>query len=540
MIGVVAHAEDLDAAAEFFELFKTPWELAIPGRQYRVLLSHGDVGQQYLSDAVVAYGTAKHASDHHSGVSGQSIDGPVLVEWAHSVFPLYTGATVFSGSTGNSMLKATGRPLDYQLPSERRRVHRIGYDLFAEVRRLLTEGQPAEYALTPTLELHIALLRHVLLQLGVSFVEVPPRPGTSQFACCLTHDIDFFGIRRHRWDRTMAGFVYRGTIGTIVGLVQQRRTIAEAVRNVLAVMSLPFVFVGLGRDFWQPFHDYAAADAHRGSTFFLAPFKKRPGVAPDGTTDPVRGVGYSIADIKPEIAAAANPRTEFAVHGIDAWRDAEAGRAELAQLTAVTRSERVGVRMHWLYFSGESTRVLEAAGFDYDSTCGFNDAVGYKAGTSQAFRPLGCSTLLELPLSIMDSALFYRGRMELTRDAALGVSRTLVAAARRLGGTLVVNWHDRSLAPERQWNTAYRSLLDEIEADGPVWFATAAEAVDWFRWRRSIAFRSAADSNDVVIDTCAAQTSLPGGRIAVHRPGRLGQEPEERPFVAGESVRVTL
>ena len=30
MIGVVAKAEHLEAAAEFFELFKTPWELAIP------------------------------------------------------------------------------------------------------------------------------------------------------------------------------------------------------------------------------------------------------------------------------------------------------------------------------------------------------------------------------------------------------------------------------------------------------------------------------------------------------------------------------
>ena len=61
--------------------------------------------------------------------------------------------------------------------------------------------------MTPTLELHIALLRHLLLQSGVSFVEIPPRPGDYDFICCLTHDVDFFGIRRHKWDRTLAGFV---------------------------------------------------------------------------------------------------------------------------------------------------------------------------------------------------------------------------------------------------------------------------------------------------------------------------------------------
>ena len=39
MIGVVASSEEAGAAAEFFELFKTPWEKAIPGRKYRALLT---------------------------------------------------------------------------------------------------------------------------------------------------------------------------------------------------------------------------------------------------------------------------------------------------------------------------------------------------------------------------------------------------------------------------------------------------------------------------------------------------------------------
>ena len=30
---------------------------------------------------------------------------------------------------------------------------------------------------------------------------------------------------------------------------------------------------------------------------------------------------------------------------------------------------------------------LDEAGFEYDSTVGYNDAVGYRAGTSQVFRP---------------------------------------------------------------------------------------------------------------------------------------------------------
>jgi hypothetical protein len=540
MIGVVAKAEHLDVAAEFFELFKTPWEVAVPGRKYRVLLSTDHAAQEFDADLLLAYGTALHASDDHAGVSVETDNGSALVEWEGLTFPLYTGATVFEGNQDTGMLKVRGRDLDYRYQSQRRTTWRIGYNLFCEVHYLLAQGQPSSFALTPTLELHIALLRRLLLQSGVSFVEVPPKPGKYEFACCLTHDVDFFGITRHKWDRTMAGFVYRGTIGTLLGVIRGRRTIAEATRNFLAVLSLPFVFAGLGRDFWQPFEDYAAADGDRGSTYFLAPFKKLPGVAPDGTTDRVRGVPYAVSDIKREIASARAPRTEFALHGIDAWRDVKSGRAEIAQLTNATGSQGVGVRMHWLYFSSESTEVLEAAGFDYDSTCGYNDAVGFKAGTSQVFRPLGRSKLMELPLSIMDSAMFYPGRMEMTREAALQLCRRIVDHARRFGGTLVINWHDRSLAPERLWNRGYRELLSEVETGGQAWFATAAEAVEWFRWRRSISFRTDPASNEVVIETAATGSTLPGARVAIHRAEKSERDVEQRQFVAGDVVRLML
>ena len=404
------------------------------------------------------------------------------------------------------------------------------------MRYLLNLGQPAKFALIPTLELHIALLRHLLGQSGVSFVEVPPKPGNYDFICCLTHDIDFFGIRRHTWDRTLAGFAYRATIGTLLQLIQRRRTVTEAIGNWAAAFSLPLVFAGVMRDFWQPFEDYADADGNRGSTYFLAPFKHRSGRAPDGTVNPVRALPYDVNDIREELGNARVKRTEFAVHGIDAWHDVESGHAERTQLTQATGVQRVGVRMHWLYFSQDSTRCLEAAGFDYDSTCGYNDAVGFRAGTLQAFRPLGGSTLMELPLSIMDSAMLYPGRMALSPKRALDMCRGIIAAARRFGGTLVINWHDRSLAPERLWGRPYRELLSEVEKDRRVWFATGGEAVDWFRWRRSIHFRVDAGSGNVTVESSTPPAGTPAGRLLIHRPQSSGASVEETPFLGGHVV----
>ena len=146
------------------------------------------------------------------------------------------------------------------------------------------------------------------------------------------------------------------------------------------------------------------------STLFLVPFKAGIGV-PDGTVHSTRAVPYGMSDIREEMSQAASRGSELAVHGIDAWRDADAGRREMKELTSTTGRQPAGVRMHWLYFATESPRRLEAAGFNYDSTWGYNDAVGYRPGTSQVFRLPETKALMELPLSIMDSALFYPTRM---------------------------------------------------------------------------------------------------------------------------------
>jgi hypothetical protein len=532
MIGVVARLEDVEAAAEFFQLFKTPWEIAVPGRKYRVLLTATEPSGQLDGDVVLAYGSGSYGTDEQAA-RASAADSAHEVTWESLRIPIYAGIRRFHRSSNDGILDTGGGEIGYCSRAGGRTTWRIGYNLFGEVRHLLNAGQPTRFATIPTLELHIALLRHLLVKSGVSFVEVPPRPDKYNYICCLTHDIDFFGIRRHRWDRTLAGFVYRATVGTLVQLMQRRRTLSDALRNWAAALSLPLVFAGLRRDFWQPFDDYAQADGGRASTYFLSPFKQRAGLAPDGTSDSLRRLPYDVNDIQDELRAARTERTEFAVHGIDAWKDAESGLAEQKQLTQVTGHRRVGVRMHWLYSTPESTRCLEAAGFDYDSTCGYNEAVGFKSGTSQAFRPLGRSTLMQLPMSIMDSALFYPGRMSLSAQAALDLCRDVIAAVRRFGGTVVINWHDRSLAPERLWGRPYRVLLSEVENAGPVWFATCTEAVDWFRWRRSIQFRCEAGSGSVVVDAPAPPAGLPAGRVVIR--SRVGNsDPEEKALLGGQ------
>jgi hypothetical protein len=529
---VSARQADLPWVAEFFELFKTPWEMVVRGKHYQVVLSTDDCVDGFEADLLLVYAAREFPIDGRVGAVTGTASGPVDIQWQGETLPIYGRVATFGGRVSSGAMFADGAAVDYRHASGTTTVYRIGYDLFDEVGYLLSHGQPTSHAATPTLELHIEIIRQALGEAGISYVEVPSRPHQMSLVCCLTHDIDFFGVRRHGVDRTLAGFVTRGTWGTLVDLVRGRRPAGEAVRNWLAVLSLPLVWLGLARDFWQPFEDYAREDGARSSTFFVIPFKGRPGVSPDGTTEPRRAAPYGIHDIRDQIAARAGAGVEFAVHGIDAWHNANEGRAELMALTSATGQQASGVRMHWLYFAEQSPRELEAAGFTYDSTWGYNDAVGYKAGTSQVFRLPGTEGLLELPLTIMDSALFYPDRMGLGRVDAMARCRRIVQAARRFGGAVVVNWHDRSLAPERQWGDAYRELLRDLSADA-TWFATTGETVDWFRWRRSIRFNVAAGSARVTVEAPPVPPGLPAASVVARRAAGAAMDVVETRFSGG-------
>ncbi len=150
---------------------------------------------------------------------------------------------------------------------------------------------------------------------------------------------------------------------------------------------------------------------------------------------------------------------------------------------------RLGVRMHWLHFDERSPAILDRAGFNYDTTVGYNETVGYRAGTLQAYRPLGVDNLLELPLHVMDTALFYPVCLNLKEQDAGRVVRNLIDDVERLGGALTINWHDRSIAPERLWDDFYLELLDELKRRG-AWLPTASQAVAWFRKRRTATVES--------------------------------------------------
>jgi hypothetical protein len=195
--------------------------------------------------------------------------------------------------------------------------------------------------------------------------------------------------------------------------------------------------------------------------------------------------------------------------------------------------------MHWLFFDEQSPAMLEKAGFSYDSTIGYNETIGYRAGTTQAFKPLDVERILELPMHIMDTALFYSDYLNLSPKEARTVIAPLIENTARFGGVLTVNWHDRSIAPERLWDDAYIRLLEDLKGR-QAWFATANQAVSWFGKRRAAMIESttfAGDAARVKVSLSQNDDDLPGLRVRLHKAwageaGSLGRaEQQEAAFV---------
>jgi len=368
---------------------------------------------------------------------------------------------------------------------------RIGYDLFDEVEFLLSVGQPAQNAHIPALDIHIMMLREWILETGLSLVEIPPVPSGHSFSVCLTHDIDFVGIRGHKFDHTMWGFLYRATIGSVHKYLKERISLTKLLKNWQAVASLPFVYLGWSKDFWDPFEWYLQAEKNLPATYFFIPFKGRAGEKLAGRNASRRAAAYDIGDIPGWTETLLREGYELGVHGLDSWHSTDKGRDELARIAAVTRGRNIGIRMHWLIRQENTARILEDAGYSYDSSAGYNETIGYQNGTSQAFRPCGVQRLLELPLLIQDGALFYPKRLDLSESEAEEQCETLIENASKFGGVLTLLWHDRSHGPERFWGDFYIRLIQKLRSLG-AWFDTAGDVVDWFRKRRAVRFEPVA------------------------------------------------
>jgi len=489
MIGVLSKDLDAEIVTEFFELFKTPWESYDPTHHYDVILAAGTSLPETDAQLVVIYSAERFPYDDDTTPEQNPSNAETFALWENLKLPLYGKSTVFRNPDGPPvLLNQAGDVFGYEKRIGHQRILRIGYDLFQEVFFLLTKGQPPENALFPTLDYHIAILRSFIVETGIPLVEIPPVPAGYKFIACLTHDVDFISLRHHLIDHSFLGFLYRATMGSAIDFIKKKVPFSTLAENLHAVLALPLIFTKGYKDPWNQFDHYLELERGVPSTFFFIPFKNQPGEGFHENKQTYRAAKYDVDDVKDTIRLLLSQGCEAGVHGIDSWHSEEKARLERDRIAQISASGKVGIRMHWLCLNDETFCLLDQAGYDYDSTVGFNEAVGFRAGTAQAYKPIGSEHLLELPMHIQDSALFNPGRMNMTtNDAAQLCNQILDHCSGEMGGVFTLLWHQRSIGPERLWGPFYSFLIKKLrDEDG--WFATGQECVDWFRMRCSARF----------------------------------------------------
>lgn len=154
---------------------------------------------------------------------------------------------------------------------------------------------------------------------------------------------------------------------------------------------------------------------------------------------------------------------ESGVHpGYNTFRAPEKLRREVAILRESLGDRPLGGRQHYLRWSPDSWIDWENCGLAYDSSVGFAEQIGFKAGTCIPYQPWlfplnRQADLVEIPILAMDLTLL--AYMGLTKDQAIHAVNRLIGRCRLVGGVFTILWHnDAFLNP--LYKDVYLGLLE--------------------------------------------------------------------------------
>ncbi len=310
---------------------------------------------------------------------------------------------------------------------------------------------------------------------GVTLESRPRWKGGRRFAVALTHDVDD---------------VTQRSLTQSMRLLRQARGIhSYAFRAGLASLARGFIHSWESDPYWA-FDRWMAEEERHGfhSSWYVCPPHPAQRHEYDALYTLRDIVGYEgrhvhVDELIRDMVARGH---EVGLHGsYMSHRDAAELLRQREQIGGAIGAAPPGIRQHFLRFDPRATWAAQAeAGFAYDTTLGYNEALGFRAGIAAPFRPwdpVGRKphSLWELPLTVMDGTLFRT----LSLDAGRATERVagLLETVERAGGLAVLLWHP-NVADERRfpgWMECYRRVLAWL-AGRDAWVTTAAEVAVWW------------------------------------------------------------
>lgn len=173
--------------------------------------------------------------------------------------------------------------------------------------------------------------------------------------------------------------------------------------------------------------------------------------------------------------------TEVGVHGSYTSLDTPQGlEEEYAQLRVAGFSPQGG-RQHWLrYTLDRLIPAMERVGALYDTSVGWSERIGFRAGACFAFPPYNFaeerpSTFLELPLAIMDQSI--QEGLDRDKDWYSEAADLLLTSSRYGWGGISLLWHPTAFGGgwlEPEIGNIFWRLVDNREKWNDTWTSAAS------------------------------------------------------------------
>ncbi len=265
-------------------------------------------------------------------------------------------------------------------------------------------------------------------------------PNAAAFAVCLTHDVDNVSHpASHIW-KTRSRFGAADLIGGLLGVVR----LYDNVRMISKK---------------EGEHGFRSSFYFMSANYPLSRVRK--------ASDAIRDGGWDVG-----------------LHGDFGTHDSpEKMNEALSRFSAGLGFRPNGLREHYLKFDfGKSWELMEDAGFDYDTTVGTNDRLGYRLGLASPFHPPGPDwtplNLLEIPLTLMDTTLW--GYLKRTEEEGFSDCIRFVETAEKTEGLLTLLWHQEAV--RMRGGRVYWKLLQEFKTRG-CYVASGSQVAHWWRVR---------------------------------------------------------
>jgi hypothetical protein len=297
-------------------------------------------------------------------------------------------------------------------------------------------------------------LERLRRKLGVATPDDRPR-----FTIALTHDVDT------PWRWTRIGL--RGAAARLKQNVRHAR-LGPAVRETTGLATVPLHRLRGTDPNWR-FEQILAEERRRGATgssFYVIASHHDPhdGAAADA---------YS--RLRPRLVETLlEAGGEVGLHGSYTAADDPARLAAEKQKLEALAGPITGHRYHYLRVDPlRNLAPLVDVGIRYDTTLGFPDALGFRAGIARPFRPWDFEReepldLIEVPLAVMDATLGEEHYLGLAAKRAEPQLMQLLDRAAEFGGAFAVLWHPDRFDPVTSggWDRLYSRLLAGAQERG--------------------------------------------------------------------------